>query len=229
MQQFVDTIRPSLSPLRLERYRPRGNGSDLEMVTNYYWNVALAQALLCPIGSVEIMLRNTIHDTLTRSFGAANWYDQRGLLEEKQQRQLGSAKSHIGRSGRTITPERVVSSLSFGFWVTLLSRPYDARLWRANRAANLKAAFPFVPKRQRQRAIVHAQYNDLLTLRNLAFHHEPIYDRTTLLTEHAAIYIGIAWIKPKMVAPTQLFDHFLETYANGRQLVETRIWEYLGT
>jgi hypothetical protein len=197
------------------------------MLTNYYWNIALAQALLCPLGTVEIMLRNTIHNTLTLHFGAANWYDRRGLLDVKQVGQLQSAKSHIARSGRTVTPERVMSSLSFGFWVTLLSRPYEARLWRANRSANVKTAFPHIPKRQRQRQNIHARYNNLLTLRNLAFHHEPIFDRSTLLADHAAIYAAIGWIEPAMVAPTQLFDAFLDTHANGRTVVEAALKTHL--
>jgi hypothetical protein len=161
-------------------------------------------------------------------FGAANWYDRHGLLDDKQIGQLQSAKSHIGRSGRTVTPERVVSSLGFGFWVTLLSRPYEARMWRANRSRNIKAAFPHIPKRQRQRQIIHAQCNNLLSLRNLAFHHEPIFDRPTLLADHAAIYVAIGWIDPAMVPLTQLFDHFLDTHTHGRAITEATLEAHVG-
>jgi hypothetical protein len=228
VQQLVATLQSAHSSVRLNRYRPKGSGSDLDMLINYYWNVSLADSLLCPIGSAEIMLRNTIHNSLASHFGTPNWYDQRGLLEHKQQLKLQSAKAHIARSGRTVTPERVISSLTFGFWVILLSRTYDGRFWRANHAAALKQAFPFVPKVHRQRHQIHSSYNAILTLRNNAFHHEPLWDRSTLVTEHAAVYRGIAWIDPGMVAPTQVFDRFPDVYAHGRAAVETTLRAHLG-
>lgn len=228
MHRFVANLGASISSHRLERYRRISDGSDLGMVTNYFWNIALAEALHCSLGAFEVVLRNSIHDALTSQFGSPNWFDGTGLLDERQRRQLSDAKRHIDRTGRTVTPDRVVSSLTFGFWVTLLSRTYDARFWRSNRAAALKASFPNVPRRQRQRATIHARCNQILTLRNLAFHHEPIYDRPTLLDDYAAIYEPIAWIDPAMVVTTKLFDRFPVIHESGRPLIEATIKGHLG-
>lgn len=226
---LLKTLQLTHSSVRLERYQPKIAGNDLDVLTNYYWNIALADSLLCSLSCVEIMLRNAIHKSLTGHLGTSNWFDQRGLLEPKQQAKVSSAKAYIARSGRTVTPERVVSSLTFGFWVTLLSRPYDGRFWRANRAAALKHAFPFVPKKFRQRHQIHTLYNGLLTVRNNAFHNEPLWDRSTLVREHTAIYQGIAWIDPDMVAPTRWFDRFPIIHATGRADVEAILRAQFGS
>lgn len=227
VDQFVTELRQAVSAPRLARYRKEGT-SDLEMVTSYYWNMALADALLCPLGTVEIMLRNTIHDTLSAHFGRPDWYDGRGLLEEKQEGQVLEAKKHIDSRNKPVTPERVVSNLTFGFWVTLLSRTYNDRLWRPDKSANLRAAFPHTPKDKRQRGDIQNTYYRVLQLRNLAFHHEPILDRRTLLDDHRRAYDGIEWIDPSMVAKTRLFDRFPDTYQNGRATVEAKVKAHLG-
>jgi len=198
------------------------------MVVNYFWNMALADALLCPLGTVEIMLRNAVHNTLSAFFGRADWYDGRGLLEEKQETQVAEAKGHIASRNKPVTPERVVSNLTFGFWVTLLSGNYNDRLWRPNMSSNLRAAFPHTPKNKRQRGDIQAKYYRALSLRNLAFHHEPILDLQTLLDDHRRAYDGIAWIDPSMVAKTRLFDRFPDTFQHGRSAVEAKVMAHLG-
>lgn len=225
IDQFVAELRQAISSPRLERYRK--DGTDLDMLTNYFWNMALADALLSPLGTVEIMLRNTIHNTLSIYFGRADWYDGRGILEEKQEAQVAEAKGHIASRKKPVTPERIVSNLTFGFWVTLLSGNYNDRFWRPNKSANLRTAFPHTPKNTRQRSDIQATYYRVLSLRNLAFHHEPILDLQSLLDDHRRAYEGIAWIEPHMVAQTRLFDRFLETHENGRAAIETRLKAHL--
>lgn len=102
-QRLFGALQSSHSALRLDRFRPKGGVSDLDTLINYFWNIALAEALLCPVGSVEVMLRTTIHDTLSTHFGTTIWYDQHGLLESKQQAKVASAKAYIARRSRTVT------------------------------------------------------------------------------------------------------------------------------
>lgn len=224
--QFALELKQRLSEARLERYRK--GGSDLDMLTNYFWNMALAEALFCPLGTVEIVLRNTIHNTLSQHFGMSNWYEGTGFLEPRQVKQIADAKQHIRDRNRPATPDRVISQLSFGFWVTLLSRTYNDRFWRNNKAENLRIAFPHVPRNSRQRAQIQAKYYAANSLRNLAFHHEPILDRRTLLADHEQIYEAIEWIEPAMVATTRLFDSFPDSYATGRALIEARLRQHVG-
>jgi hypothetical protein len=195
------------------------------MLLNYYWNMALADALHLSLGMVEILLRNSIHNTLSDFFGRADWYDGTGLLEKKQVEDLEKAKHHIETRKRPITPERVVSNLTFGFWVTLLYSNYNDRFWRPCKAINLKTAFPHAPAKHRRNDI-QAKYYRANNLRNLAFHHEPIFDQRSLLDDYRRVYEGIGWIDPTMVPKTQLFDRFPEIHEHGKAAVEEKLRHY---
>ncbi|MGH2561360.1 MAG: hypothetical protein ACRDJH_20030 [Thermomicrobiales bacterium] len=223
--RFVADLYPPISRARLERYRS-GDGSDLDMVINYLWNSALGEALYCSLSAVEVTLRNTLHDTLTNHFGTSTWYDLR-LLDYEQTNHVARAKAAVRGYGRQVTPGRVVSELTFGFWVTILSRNYDSRLWRGVQGAPLKTAFPRIPKRLRQRGTIHQRYNDIRKLRNRVFHFEPIWDRPYLLAEHQAIYEAIAWISPPMRDAIALVDRFPIVYQNERGRIEPMLREHL--
>ncbi|MFN8594440.1 MAG: hypothetical protein U0031_23560 [Thermomicrobiales bacterium] len=157
IDQFVSELKLGLSDPRLERYRRPAEASDLDMLINYYWNMALADSLHCSLAVVEILLRNSIHNTLSRFFGRADWYDGTGLLDDNQVEDIARAKYSIETHKRTLTPARVVSKLTFGFWVTLLSSNYNDRFWRPACNANLKSAFPHAPA-QRRRNDIQAKY-----------------------------------------------------------------------
>jgi hypothetical protein len=224
--QFLADLEQMVSPARLRRYRPAGT-SDLDAVANYLWNVSLAESLYCSINAVEIALRNTMHDALTQRFGTANWYDRHGLLEPEQRKQVANVKQRIQTRGDTVTPDRVVSELTLGFWVTILSRNYATRLWQGYPPSALRMAFPRVPKRQRQRATIQQHYNAIRELRNRVFHHEPLFDDHLLTQRHAAIYQGIGWISPKMREPLRLVDRFPDVYANGRARIDALLQQHL--
>lgn len=225
--KFVTDLKQSISDPRIERYRRPSGASDLDTLINYYWNMALADALLCPLGTVELLLRNTIHETLSEFYSRPDWYDGTGLLEARQIEQIAEAKKHIETRKKSITPERVISQVSFGFWVTLLSANYNDRFWRPLRGRNLKVAFPHLPARLK-RNDVQSKFYRANSLRNLAFHHEPIFDHPNLLADHSRAYEAISWIDPTMAPKTELFDRFLEVHANGRTKVETTLKLHLG-
>ena len=228
--QFATELKNSIAEVRLERYRRPTDAEDLDMLINYFWNMALADALHCSLSAAEILLRNTIHKTLSGYFGQHDWYERDELLEEKQREDRDDAKRHIESRGRTITPERVISHLTFGFWVTLLSSRYNERFWRPDLAdpPNLRVAFPHSPPKSRRNDI-QAKYYRANNLRNLAFHHEPIFDLRSLEDDYRRTYEGVSWIDPTMSAKIQLFDRFLDVHANGRAAVEATLRTYFGT
>ncbi len=176
----------------------------------------------------EILLRNTIHTTLSTFVGRDDWYDRDDLLEEGQREDRDTAKRHIATRGRDITPERVIAQLTFGFWVTLLSKRYNERFWRPDLASppNLKVAFPHAPTKSRRNDI-QSKYYAANNLRNLAFHHEPIFDLRSLADDYRRTYEGIGWIDPTMAAKIQLFDRFPEVHANGRAAIEATLRKHL--
>lgn len=198
------------------------------MLVNYYWNMALADALHCSLATDEILLRNTIHTTLRTFVGRDDWYDRDDLLEEGQRKDRDKAKKHISTRGRAITPERVIAQLTFGFWVTLLSKPYNERFWRSDLRTppNLKVAFPYAPAKSRRNDI-QAKFYAASNLRNLAFHHEPIFDLRSLADDYRRIYEGIGWIDSTMAIKIQPFDRFPEVHAHGRTTIEAKLREHL--
>lgn len=212
------------------RYRPTAPSADpdLDTVVNYFWNMALADALYCSLCAVEIALRNTIHTSLSRHFGASNWYDQTAILERHQQDELAGAKQRIARRQQSLTADRVVGELTFGFWVTLLSRTYDARFWRATHAATLRTAFPNVQKSRRQRGTIHQRYNEIRELRNRVSHHEPLFDDSRLKRRHEDVLWGIHWINPELRRVIERFDRFPDVHQNGRARLEAEIRSHVG-
>lgn len=229
IDQFAAELKACISDPRLERYRRPAGASDLDMLINYFWNMALADALHCSLSAAEVLLRNAIHRTLSAHFGQDDWYERDELLEENQREDRDKAKHHIQTRGRTLTPERVISQLTFGFWVTLLSARYNERFWRSDLAdpPNLRIAFPHSPARSRRNDI-QAKYYAANNLRNLAFHHEPIFDLRSLDDDYRRTYEGIAWIDPTMPAKIQLFDRFPDVHTSGRTVIEARLREHLG-
>lgn len=220
--KLLSELEPSISPARLQRYRP-SNGDDLDTIVNYLWNVSLAESLFSSLNAVEIALRNGLHTTLAQHFGTPAWYDRRGLLEQAQSFNVAQVKQRIQNYGDAVTPDRIVSELPFGFWVVILSRTYDARLWRGQNAASLKNAFLRIPRKNRQRQQIHQQYNEIRELRNRVFHYEPIYDDARLQHRHAEIKRGLLWLNPRMVEALEWYDRFPEVYAHGRARIETRL------
>jgi len=227
VSQFLVDLQPTISPARFQRYQS-STEDDLETVVNYMWNMALAEALYCSLNAVEIALRNGPHDTLTAHFGTPAWYDQKGLLDLKQLDDVNAVKGRILRDGESVTPDRVVSELIFGFWVTILSRNYNARLWRGQNAAPLRHAFPRVPKSERQRVTIHAHYNAIRELRNRVFHHEPLFDNQLLRSRHGVIGRGIGWINPRLLVWVKEVDRFPHVYYHGRGEVEAKLKQHLG-
>lgn len=82
------------------------------MLTNYFWNMALADALHCSLSTSEILLRNTIHSTLRAYFGQEDWYERDERLEQRQREDRDDAKRNIETRGREVTPAQTPPSVS---------------------------------------------------------------------------------------------------------------------
>lgn len=224
--QFLASLEPSISPARLQRYQS-ATGDPLDTVVNYHWNMALCEALYCSLSAVEIALRNGLHTTLATHFSTPAWYDEPGALEPFQITQVAQAKDKIRGYRKPVTPDRVVSQLEFGFWVTILSRPYDARIW-AQQPTTLRSAFLRLARRFRQRQPIHQHYNEIRKLRNRAFHHEPHFDDIDLMVRYGNIKKGLHWLNPDMVDCFEFFDLFPDIHRNGRAQVEATVKNHLG-
>lgn len=222
--QFVADLYLPLSQVRLEAYRPAG-GDDLAMLTNYFWNIDLAEALVPSLHAVELALRNSVHVALTNRYGTDMWFYEQGHLEPGQLSQFANALREIGKKSPP-RAGRLVAELTFGFWVTLLSAPYEQRIWQPDGYALLAAAFPQASDRSRKQ--IHDRFNAIRELRNRVFHHEAIWNRSNLQQEHADIHQAVQWISPTLHRAIHAVDDF-PTAVNRRAHVEARLKSYLGT
>ncbi|MFB3814765.1 MAG: hypothetical protein ACE14L_11710 [Terriglobales bacterium] len=108
--------------------------------------------------------------------------------------------------GQPLAPGRVISELTFGFWVKLTGRVYEEPLW----LPYLSRIFPI----RLNRPVVHERLVLLKTLRNRIAHHERIIGRARLLpTEYEETIETIRWLSPTMADWVEQRNCFKERYA----------------
>lgn len=119
---------PRLQPY-VQAFKP---SSDQEQLGAYLWGQAVSASLYPFLGIVEVVLRNAIHQSLSRqcSKGASvsyPWYDRaengsialKGKSKVKVEELLFEGTPPIRKAVQP-TPDLVVSRLSFGFWPNVL-------------------------------------------------------------------------------------------------------------
>lgn len=224
ISQFVSDLQLPLSQIRLETYRPH-NGSDLEMLTNYFWNIDLAEALVPCLHAVELALRNTIHTAFEQYYGTDLWFYTPGLLQSRQLIEFAHAFDKVVKKSPPLAP-RVVAELTFGFWVTVLSGPYDQPIWAKNGYALLKQAFPNANASRHQ---IHERFNDIRILRNRVMHYEGLWDQAKLdiVQKHTNIHEAIRWISPTLGKAILAVDNF-DIVFHGRTQVQADLKRHLG-
>ncbi|QKJ89261.1 hypothetical protein PMPD1_4363 (plasmid) [Paramixta manurensis] len=190
----------------------------------YYWNKALAGAMLPALQCLEVTLRNAIdkavqsgpvpgatglwltdHNwifSLPRYMGKkaypklrrrykmakkpADRQDAQGVMLDqyghriiackvREETLVDQARDLIVAEGKTITPARVISGLSFGFWTTLLSTKYEDVNSKSLLWPNLEAiVFPHAPPGCGMPDIREA-FHRVRALRNRLSHHEALW------------------------------------------------------
>jgi hypothetical protein len=219
---MVSDLYLPLSQVRLEAYRPAG-ASDLEMLTNYFWNIDLAEGLVPSLHGIELALRNTIHTGLTNLHGTEMWFRQPGLLDSWHTTEFNKAHSRVAKNP-PVTAGKLVAELNFGFWTGLLGGSYEQPLWKPNGYALLRAAFPHVATSRKN---IYGRLTAIRELRNRVFHHEAIWHRPNLGGEHNDIHQAINWISPALHRAIHSVDNFPRNYA-GKVHVEVRLKHLLG-
>lgn len=239
LDAYVRDLEQAFDPGRLAPYYP-ADGNKLAMVTNYFWNVALCKELYLSLGTVEVTMRNAIHDTLTAHFGARDWYDEPDILQRREAAAISSAKKDIRDAGREIIPGRVVAGVTFGFWTGLLSAlygesPYGPALWTPNDAELIRIAFPHLDAMHQTRGHVHGRFNALRALRNRVGHHEPIWrgvrTQSGKIVPLARLYDemldAIGWVNPNVRDSVVALDRFPTCLQHGKRAIEADIKTYL--
>lgn len=184
----------ALSNNRLRRYLADSGGILDAALSLYERNARLAEAYYRPLQSLEVCLRNHLSAELTGHYGT-HWFLNGGPPFDKEEvDKINRAIIDLKRAGRGASPGAVIAELSFGFWVAVLSRKYDATLWRTTFASVFLEG-----GRRMGRQTVHNRMDAIRNFRNRVFHHEPIYHLNPAQM-HDEIIQAIAWICPDSAA-----------------------------
>lgn len=202
----IEAVERSISAERLSGYLRAAGGDHLAGIRLYETNTQLSGVLYCVLQGLEICLRNAIHRVFSSGYGPS-WYDCIPVLQYPLPDRLAEAKRSISRQGKLLTPGRVVSELSLGFWTALIGRKYEKSLW----VPHLHRVFPNAlrsidaesPRRQKaamlSRADIAKRMESIRQFRIRIAHHEPIL-HFQLDSEYGNILEATSWICPVTAA-----------------------------
>jgi hypothetical protein len=197
-----------LSEPRFLPYLTAAGGNAEAAVDLEWWNLEVAAAFVVPLNRLELALRNALHRRLAEKFSRSDWWHS-ARLDENGRRKVAEAKRKLAqRQQRPEVPDDVVAQLTFGFWVSLLSRTYHRTLW----TPALHRVFP----RTNPRAL-HQDYKHVLVLRNRIMHHEPIHHRH-LEADHQTVYRLLGQLSPDVVDELEPRDRVPHLLARRRAI-----------
>jgi len=160
---------------------------------------------------VEVGLRNSINEAVAQRYFDPNWLLESQLLAAKDQEKVQQSRAKY-RNKYKEEPKigQIIADLNLGFWVSLLDKRYDNKLWHQI----IKQTFPFMPKKIRDRKHASLRFSKIRALRNRVFHFEPIWHWQDLTQQHDGIIEAIKWIDPALLDLIQI-DRFNEVYSRG--------------
>lgn len=207
---FFRQVEPHLHPERLGAYRLDGV-DDASTLARYLLNMALCESLYSSLQFAEIAVRNAIHVALTTRAGTDTWYNTL-TLPNWQNKQVTDAKYHLNRSGKTLSSDRVVAELTFGFWVGFFTRQHITS-GLAHHIA--KTAFSNAPKSERNVDRLRPNWQKVRDLRNRVFHHERVLHWQDLDTQHDRMLQLIGWMNPELEQLARMLDRFKQVHQDG--------------
>ena len=228
--RLVEDLELPLSRVRLEHYRS-DNGSDLDMVINYFFNIELSEALYPSLQAFEVALRNSIHHAFTQHFGTEFWFDAPNLYPAPpspettpwQAQAIQSARDKLSGEKKEHGADRIIAELHLGYWNSLFNRPFVDKLWIPNQGALLAQVFPHATRSQQVARHLEKRITRVRILRNRVMHFEPIWKRRHLQQNHGEILEALLWISPVMCETIAMCDRFSDVFATGRESVKHRV------
>lgn len=159
----------AFSEERMGRYLQLTGGDLPAAIQFHHLDALLAAELTVSLKVTELSIRNAIHDVLSNDIGSTYWFHNPSFgWRERERKKLEQAEKRAGQySGTGVKAGKVISELTFGFWIGCFAPTYEHKLWHPH----LKRLFPD-PRIKRQH--VFDRLNALFLIRNRAAHHETI-------------------------------------------------------
>jgi hypothetical protein len=208
-----------ISKERLEPYLNYHKNDLSKAITHYKSNILISESFYPLLAVLEIGLRNSIDNQLTKRFNDREWYDNNEFVKIANRFQIdriSQARTNIYSEKKEITPGRIISELSFGFWTSLFDSKFEMTLWK-----DLRLAFPNCPKNIRQRKTMSSKFNGIRRLRNRIFHHEAITWNLNVLNSYKdEIIQGIEWLNKDLIEWIVELNHVDETISRFRKTID---------
>lgn len=204
-------IQPTwVSKERFTEYQAVASG-DLDLASQLYeWNARSSSALFEMIHHFEVLLRNAIVRQLEKdgqcpaSAPGTPWVQGAKFIEEVEKR--------LRASNKNVTPGRVYSGLTFGFWHKMFGSDYD-ELWRHS--------LQYVFRHSRaNRPVVAAYLESLNQVRNRIAHHGSLIELDTRVEAQKIIRLA-GWIDPAAAAWISSIER-VTTIADERPVIPPR-------
>ena len=193
---FHEEVMRCLSADRMRPYLSASGGVSDRALRLYQWNIRVSAALFELLATVEVVVRNALHEQLTtwnsENFADGNWFENRhGYLLPRTVAVILDTEGRIRRECLVRGETTLLTMLPFGFWRYLLSNRYRTTLWPfATRNAFPHLARSDAPKLFKAMAQLHV-------LRNRVAHHEPIH-RRDLAADYAACRFVLGAVSPEV-------------------------------
>ncbi len=85
----------------------------------------LGQAIYPCLHVLEVSLRNAMHRALQLKYGRSDWWEAAESLTAVDRSEIEKAKASLRVKRHAATPDKIISDLSFGFWVSLLNTRHE--------------------------------------------------------------------------------------------------------
>ncbi len=169
-QELIDTI----TPVRLKAY---GEDSNEILIEKYIYNLKVSEAFYPALSLLEVTLRNKICyaiEALICKDWLINELNQQNLLLDKEYKKLVETADKIEKDGKKVTNDRLISELTFGFWIHLCTKSYKPKFW--DKKGFIELVFPnyIVSTNLRNISLIQKDLRDVLKLRNRISHQEII-------------------------------------------------------
>lgn len=153
-----------------------GETTDLRL-EQYIYNLKLSESLYPALSLLEVALRNKICyaiESLICKDWLINELNHQTLLFDREYRKLVETADKIKKDGKKVTNDRLISELTFGFWIHLCTKPYKPKFW--DKKGFIELVFPNYKNSSSLRniSLIQKDLRDVLKLRNRISHHEII-------------------------------------------------------
>lgn len=159
-----EVIKKYITQSRLSAY------SDIE---EYKQNLLVSKSMYIPLSILEVSIRNAVDKHFSYFYGNGWLINEATFLQRDAIRKITEAKARIQEREESLTREKLVAELPFGFWTSLFQQPYDKNL----RFSDLRQIFSNLPKQEEKivdRKYLSSQLNLIRAFRNRISHHEKV-------------------------------------------------------